>query len=163
MRIKLVLIASLALVAALSLAPSASAATHVLKVFVKPAQINICRPTPDQLRFNFQFTAKITRRHEAAPKSVGVTFKVTDNATGGVISSGRSTLTPRNKFKNMTGNITVTTGQSLVYDLALKFKVPSTGKTVKSKSSQTDQVPTTAQIDSKNAANPAAPAFPNCV
>lgn len=72
-------------------------------------------------------------------------------------------MTPKNKFKNATRSFTVPLRASLRYNVISTYKAPRTGKKVRVKGSFTDLVPTAAEIDAANAANPTAPPFPACV
>ncbi|MFY9488261.1 MAG: hypothetical protein WAP35_06145 [Solirubrobacterales bacterium] len=139
------------------------AAASYIKVTTTPSLIDFCRPVPEQLRFAMQFKAKMVRRDSPRPKSVKITYKMIDRATGAVIHSGSLSLTKRNKWTKATPNLVFTAGQALTYDLLSTYRAPRSGKLAKAKAALDDQVPTVEQMDAANAANPAAPPFPACV
>lgn len=157
MRTKLLLVAAVAAVASLALVPAAGAKSSSITVTTTPTLTDLCRAAPDQVGFKFQFTAKIKRRNSPKPKNVRVEFRVTNSATGAVLSTGKVTLTPRNKFKNKSAQIVVPAGTPLIYNFQSVYNAPRTGKKVKAKGSSTDQVPTVEQLDAAN------PPLPACV
>lgn len=158
MRIKIALLAAVVAALSLSLVPSAPAASSSIKVTTKLAGIaDVCRPAPDQLGYSLYFTASIKRRNSAKPKSVRVTFKVIDAATGGQYGSGVVTLTPRNKFKNFSKRFFVPAGAAIYYDLISSYRAPSSGKKVTAKAKLPDNIPPQAELDALN------PPIPACV
>jgi hypothetical protein len=148
MRTKTLLLAAVCAVMSLSLVPSASAKSSSLFVTTTPAVVDVCRPTPEQIGFRWQFTAKIKRRNSPKPKNVRVEFKVTDASTGGVLATGKVTLTPRNKFKNKSAPIVVPAGASLIYNFQSVYNAPNKrNKRVSAKGQQSEVLPTAAQLD----------------
>jgi methionine-rich copper-binding protein CopC len=148
MRIKLALVSAITAIACLALVQPASAAYSYIKVVTTPDIVNLCRAAPEQVRFNFEFSSKITRTNSPKPKRVLVTYSVVDTATGALVSSGRVTLTPKNKFRKQSLAITAAAGQALTYKLKQVYRAPRSGKLVKSTASIDDQIPTAAQLDS---------------
>ena len=147
MRTKFFLTAALAALVALALVPSAGAKSSYIFVKTTPSAVDLCRPLPEQVGFRFEFKAKITRRNSKRPKNVRIQYKVTDAATGTVLTTGKVTLTARNKYKKKSAPILVPAGASLVYNFISVYNAPSSGKRVTAKGQQTDQIPTAAQLD----------------
>lgn len=158
MRIKIALLAAVVAALSLALVPSAPAASSSIKVTTKlAAAVDFCRPSPEQLGYSLYFTASIKRKNTSLPKSVRVTFKVKDAATGSQYGSGVVTLTKKNKFKNTSKRFVVPLGAAIYYDLISSYRAPNTGKKVTAKAKIPDQVPTAAEIDPLN------PPIPPCV
>jgi hypothetical protein len=162
MKTKLSILGMTLAIAVLAVVPSAYAAGSSIKVTTIPDFANICRPTPDQVRFNFEFHSKIKKKNTTNPKSVVVNYSVEDAATGSTIASGKVTLKPNNSFRKQSSAITVAADESLIYHYKATYRAPNTGKNVTAKATSTDHIPSTADMDSANAANPTSPPFPDC-
>lgn len=148
MRTKLALLAAVAIVASLAVAPSANAKSSYILVTTKlTTASDFCRPSADFLSYKLNFKATIKRRNSPKPKSVRVTYKVIDNATGGQYNSGVVTLTPRNKFKNKSKYLSVPVGASITYNLVSTYRAPRTRKKVTAKAKIPDTIPTAAELD----------------
>ncbi|MGH2905724.1 MAG: hypothetical protein ACRDKI_03025 [Solirubrobacterales bacterium] len=162
MKIKLALLSSIAVLGSLALVQPAAAKSSSIKVTTTPAIVNLCRPAADQVRFNFEFSAKIKKRNTSNPRNVVVTYKVLDAATGAQLADGKVTLTAHNHWRKQSPAAFATAGQALTYKLVSVFKAPNTGRKVTAKATLPDQVPTVEQMDQANAQTPAAPPFPAC-
>lgn len=151
-RFAAVLLAVLLAVAAF--APAAEALTRKLFVTVAPGATGFCRTAADQMKFSYDFKAKIKRKNSPNPRRVVVSYSVTDTATGAVIVSQTLVLKPsRSKSRNFykAGALTqYTAGTNLSVSIKMKFKSPNTGKTIRSSATAPDSVPTVEQLDSLN-------------
>lgn len=164
MRLKFTILAAAALFAVLAIAPAANAASSSIFVTTKlSARADICRPSADALSYKLVFTASIKRRNSPKPKSVRVSVRIVNAATGELYATRVATLTPKNKFKNATQSFTVPLGVPLTYNVISTYKAPRTGKKIRAKGAFSDAIPTAEEIDAANAANPTAPPFPACI
>lgn len=155
-QIALLLIAASVAVGLMS-ASSASAASSYIKVTTTlTARVDACRAAVDQVSYGLEFKAKIKRRNASKPKSVRVTFKVIDAATGTNYGTRVVTLTPKNKYRNASKSFTVPAGTSVIYDTKSVYRAPNTGRKITATGQFSDATPTVADMDAGN------PALPPC-
>jgi hypothetical protein len=140
-----------AVAALLAVAPGAGAMTgsaattgeaaSYIKVTTTPTLYFLCMPTPDTIRAQWKFKAKIKRSGTSLPKKVRVSYKVTDLTTGTLVGEEVLYLKPRS-FSKFGKEMDYVTGHQMQYDFKSQYRAPNTGRMVTAKSTQTDTIPT---------------------
>lgn len=158
MKLKVLFAASVTILISLSAVSLADA--KVSKLFVTPKYgiTEECR-SPAVYGFRFTFGAKFTRRNSPYPKNVKFKYTVTDLSTGGIVISGRTTITKRGKWKGKSKPIRLTAPGVYQYKMEGSFKSPQTGRTIRG----TDilpldgaaEIPTDAEMDAAGFVKPA--------
>lgn len=144
MRNKLALLVTAAVFTlALVVAPAANAS--YIKVTASYSYADFCRAAPDQLSFRLAFKAKVKRRGVAKPDRVRIGYQVLDGSSRQVLASGKLSLKRSKSYKAKTSRIYVPAGATLLYHFNMSYK--SGGRTIKSKLTDTDVVPTVEQLD----------------
>lgn len=154
MKTRFVFVLTAALFVVAALAPSAPAATSKLYVTPYVDYADFCRASVDQVRWSYSFKAKIKRKNSPLPKKVMIKYSVTDSATGQVMISQKLALKPKKYFKIGT-QTQYTAGQQLTLTLDASFKLPLTGKTLRSHTVMPDTAPTVEQMDAAATQPPA--------
>ncbi len=151
MRKKLALLSLVsAFLLALVVVPVASADSIFVSVGYKAT--GLCRTAPDVLTYKLEFKAKITAVGVTKPKKVRIGYQILDANSLAVLRSGTVNLKKSSGYKAKTKRISATAGQSLSYHLNMKYTVE--GQTAKTKITDSDTVPSVADMD--------AAGIPNC-